>query len=83
MQVQTSTLVGWFKGARKQWPSVYSPFFPAKKGEKIEKWQRGQKTAKTYYLDAEFGYTDPRISKILSQIQFFFLYAISMFKVAP
>ena len=52
MQVQTSALVGWFRGARKQWPSVYSPFFPAKKGEKIEKSQIGLKTAN---IRGEYG----------------------------
>ena len=55
MQVKTSILVGWFRGDQKQCTSVFSPFFPPKKGEKTEKCQRGLKTAsKTSCLVSEF-----------------------------
>ena len=74
MQVQRSALVG-HRGDLKQCSSVHFLLLSRQKGgEKTEKCQNGLKTAnirqKTCCLDTEFVYTDPQISKILSQIQF-------------
>ena len=77
MQVQTSALVGWFRGDRKRCISVHSPFFPPKKGEKNRKEpnrpenrQYFPKLAKTCSLEFRIClYLEQQISKILTQIQ--------------
>ena len=73
MQVQTSALVGWYRGDRKQWTSVHSPFFPPKRGRKQKKAKEAWKQPiydKTCCLDADFFYTDAKISNTHSEIKF-------------